>query len=79
MKTIFLKFDSLKFIPVQNSIGELFAFDVDNSLHTLDDSPESTTFRCYSIGLDGNLAITGKEYSFQKECLSTIWVKIINS
>jgi len=78
MKTIFLKFDSLKFIPVQNSTGGLFAFNVDNFPYTLDDSPDSTTFTCYSIELDGNLALTGKEYFFQKEELFPIGVKVMN-
>ena len=75
MKSINLHFDSLKFIPVLNSMGELFAFNVDNFPNKLHNSPDNTTFTCYPIGFDGNLE--GKKFFFQKEELTPVWVKVI--
>lgn len=77
MKTIFLQFDSLEFIPVQNATGDLFAFSADNFSKDLYNSPDKTTFTCYPIGQDGKL--TNKEFFFQKEELSAIGVTCIKT
>ena len=73
MKTVSLQFDSLKFIPVQNLKGELFAYDV--ALHPLRllNSEDNSLFTCYSIDHEGKL--TDKESIFRKEELQVVWVR----
>ena len=77
MKTINLQFDSLKFIPVQNLEGDLFAFKVDNYIDKFNNSDDKNIFTCYKIELNGELA--GKKYFFPIDELSPIGVKVINA
>ena len=77
MRNIIVQFDSLKFVPVQNITGELFAFNADDYPNRLFNSADNSSFTCYSIDSNGNL--TDKEYVFKKEELTPVWVKVIYS